>query len=173
MTEGIIKATKVTIYDIYALIFMFSKDIISIFQASCQRMKHFQNSSFVLPLSQQYCSTVRGAPWIAAYRLHRHQIGAFSRCPVSKSSPVDRPIPTRPYTELRTWRAVRSGVICVPSSHFGSAPASPDMLLTPPGFVSHAYQPPLHPFPNHPILAMTYYSHVPNVMNPSAVYAQF
>ena len=53
----------------------------------------------------------------------------------------DRPIPARPYPELRTWMVVRSGVISVFPTHF-------EMLRhlqtydQPPGFVPHAYQAP-------------------------------
>ena len=42
----------------------------------------------------------------------------------------DRPIPTRPYPELRTWMVVRSGVISVFPTHSGNAPASPDIRPT-------------------------------------------
>ena len=42
----------------------------------------------------------------------------------------DRPIPARPYPELRTWMVVRSGVISVFPTHSGNAPASPDIQPT-------------------------------------------
>ena len=42
----------------------------------------------------------------------------------------DRPIPTRPYPEQRTWMVGRSGVISVFPTHFGNAPASPDIRPT-------------------------------------------
>ena len=42
----------------------------------------------------------------------------------------DRPIPARPYPELRTWMVVRSGVISVFPTHSGNAPASPDIRPT-------------------------------------------
>ena len=42
----------------------------------------------------------------------------------------DRPIPTRPYPELRTWMVVRSGVISVFPTHSGNAPAPPDIRPT-------------------------------------------
>ena len=43
---------------------------------------------------------------------------------------VDRPIPARPYPELRTWMVVRSGVISVFPTHSENAPASPDIRPT-------------------------------------------
>ena len=42
----------------------------------------------------------------------------------------DRPIPARPYPELRTWMVVRSGVFSVFPTHYGNAPASPDIRPT-------------------------------------------
>ena len=42
----------------------------------------------------------------------------------------DRPIPARPYPELRTWMVVWSGVISVFPTHSGNAPASPDIRPT-------------------------------------------
>ena len=51
-------------------------------------------------------------------------------------------------------------------------PASPDMRSTPAGFVLHVYQPPPIPSPSQPTIAMTNYTHVPTVMNPSTFNAQ-
>ena len=42
----------------------------------------------------------------------------------------DRPIPARPYPELRTWMVVRLGVISVFPTHSENAPASPDIRPT-------------------------------------------
>ena len=42
---------------------------------------------------------------------HGQQTGAFSWCPVMRFSQLDRPIPTRPFPELCTWKAVRSRVV--------------------------------------------------------------
>ena len=42
----------------------------------------------------------------------------------------DRPIPVRPYPELRTWMVVRSGVISIFPTHSGNSPASPDIRPT-------------------------------------------
>ena len=58
----------------------------------------------------------------------------------------DRPIPARPYPELRTWMVVRSGVISVFPTHSGNASAFPT-YDQPPGFVPHAYQAPTPSLP--------------------------
>ena len=49
-------------------------------------------------------NSVRGAPWSVASRLQR--TGAFSWRPLLRPSQEDRPIPTRPYQELCTWKVV-------------------------------------------------------------------
>ena len=67
----------------------------------------------------------------------------------------DRPIPTRPYPELRTWMVVRSGVISVFSTHSGNAPASPD--IRPTTWLCPACLPSTNsvPAPIQPTIAMT------------------
>ena len=95
---------------------------------------------------------VRGAPWRATNRLHGQRTGAFSWRPMLRPLQEHRPIPARPYPELRTLMVVRSGVISV-------SPRTRDMLRhlptcdQCPGFVPHAYQPPPPSMP-HP----TYHS---------------
>ena len=67
----------------------------------------------------------------------------------------DRPIPARPYPELRTWMVVRLGVISVFPTHSGNAPASPDMRPT--TWLCPACQPSTNsiPAPIQPTIAMT------------------
>ena len=67
----------------------------------------------------------------------------------------DRPIPARPYPELRTWMVVRSGVISVFPTHFGNAPASPD--IRPTTWLCPACLPSTNsiPAPIQPTIAMT------------------
>ena len=72
-------------------------------------------------------------PWItmecsqpAAWSTNRSLLVASRARPFLE----DRPIPTRPYPELRTWMVVRSGVISVFPTHSGNAPASPDIRPT-------------------------------------------
>ena len=80
--------------------------------------------------------------------------------------------PTNSGSTLPRPTYLEDGVICVPSStNVGSAPASPDMRSTPPGFVSHAYSTTILS-PTQPTIAMTNYTHMPTVMTKSAFYAQ-
>ena len=67
----------------------------------------------------------------------------------------DRPIPVRPYPELRTWMVVRSGVICVFPTHSGNSPASPD--IQPTTWLCPACLPSTNsiPAPIQPTIAMT------------------
>ena len=67
----------------------------------------------------------------------------------------DRPIPARPYPELRTWMVVRSGVISVFPTHSGNAPASPD--IRPTTWLCPACLPSTNstPSPIQPTIAMT------------------
>ena len=67
----------------------------------------------------------------------------------------DRPIPARPYHELRTWMVVRSGVISVFPTHSGNAPASPD--IRPTTWLCPACLPSTNaiPAPIQPTIAMT------------------
>ena len=67
----------------------------------------------------------------------------------------DRPIPARPYPELRTWMVVRSGVISVFPTHSGNAPASPD--IRPTTWLCHACLPSTNSIhaPIQPTIAMT------------------
>ena len=67
----------------------------------------------------------------------------------------DRPIPARPYPELRTWMVVRSGVISVFSTHSGNDPASPD--IRPTTWLCPACLPSTNsiPAPIQPTIAMT------------------
>ena len=67
----------------------------------------------------------------------------------------DRPIPTRPYPELRTWMVVWSGVISVFLTNSGNAPASPD--IRPTTWLCPACLPSTNsiPAPIQPTIAMT------------------
>ena len=73
----------------------------------------------MLDLCQEIASSiwdshyVHGAPWSVANRLNGRRTGAFSWRPVLRPCQENRPIPTRPNPELRTWMAVWSGVISV------------------------------------------------------------
>ena len=103
-----------------------------------------------------YYDTLR--PWItmecsqpAAWTTNRSLLVA-SRV---RSFQEDRPIPTRPYPELRTWMVVRSGVISVFPTHSGNAPVSPD--IRPTTWLCPACLPSTNstPAPIQPTIAMT------------------
>ena len=51
---------------------------------------------------------VRREPWSATSRLHRYRGGAFSWHPLIRPSAEDRSILARPYSQLRTLKAVSS-----------------------------------------------------------------
>ena len=93
-------------------------------------------------LNSSTISSVRGAPWTAANRLHGQRTRAFSWRPVLRPFQEDRPIPARPYPGLCNWMVVLAVVISVFTLHSEHAQAPPDMQPTPPGFYQHAYQPP-------------------------------
>ena len=74
---------------------------------------------------------VRGAPPLsAANRLHGQRTWTFSWRPVLRPFQQDRPIPTRPYPEQRTWTAASSKWNQCITSHSGNALTSPDMRPT-------------------------------------------
>ena len=78
------------------------------------------NNNNMCPWSTMECSQP------AAWTTNRSLLVASCVRPFQE----DRPIPNRPYPELRTWMAVRSSVISVFPTHSGNAPASPDIRPT-------------------------------------------
>ena len=77
----------------------------------------------------------------------------------------DRPIPARPYPELRTWMVVRSGVIwkCSGISRHATNHLALSRMLT-----KHQ----LHPCPHPTHHSHDYHTHTPTVTNPTAFHAQ-
>ena len=112
-------------------------------------------------LCSQYdypCSTLNMRPWStmecsqpAAWTTNRSLLVASRVRPFQEY----RPIPTRPYPELRTWMVVRSGVISVFPTHSGNAPASPD--IRPTTWICPACLPSTNsiPAPIQPTIALT------------------
>ena len=85
------------------------------------------------PAAILFTPTLHLRPWITmecsqpfAWTTNRSLLVASRFWPFQE----DRPIPARPYPELRTWMVVRSGVISVFPTHSGNAPASPDIRPT-------------------------------------------
>ena len=113
-------------------------------------------------------------PWItmecsqlAAWTTNRSLLVASRVRPFQE----DRPIPARPYPELRTWMVIRSGVISVFPTHSGNAPASPDIRLTTwlcPALTKHQ----LHPCPHPTHHSHDYHTHTPTVTNPTSFHEQ-
>ena len=100
---------------------------------------------FLLPCITMECSQP------AAWTTNRSLLVASRVRPFQE----DRPIPARPYPELRTWMVVRSGVISVFPTHSGNAPASPD--IRPTTWLCPACLPSTNsiPAPIQPTIAMT------------------
>ena len=116
-------------------------------------------------------SYVCAAPWSVANRLHGQRTGAFSWLPVLRSFQDDRPIPARPYPELRIWKAMWSGVISV-------SPRTLEVLW----HIPTCDQPPAPCpscipsttyilVPSQPTIALTTYTHEPSVTNSFAIHA--
>ena len=101
--------------------------------------------SCMRPWSTMECSQT------AAWTTNRNLLMASRVRPFQE----DLPIPTRPYPELCTWMVVRSGVISVFPTHYGNAPASPD--IRPTTWLCPACLPSTNsiPAPIQPTIAMT------------------
>ena len=134
----------------------------------CNNHYTAEHSSSDALLDVNFC--VRGAPLSVADRLNGQQTGVFSWRPVFRSFQEDRPIPPRPYPELR----IREGSLMIVSKCTRKVPqSSPNMrpkhmsALSLMHTIHH-----LHPYPTHPILVFTYYEHVPTVTNSSVFHAQ-
>ena len=115
-------------------------------------LSHITSHSIVEPchVMQRPCSTMECSQ-PSAWTTNRSLLVASCVRPFQE----DRPIPTRPYPELRTWMVVRSGVISVFPTHSGNAPESPD--IRPTTWLCPACLPSTNsiPAPIQPTIAMT------------------
>ena len=103
-------------------------------------------------VAQDNIISVLESPWNVANRLHEQRTGALSWRPVLRPSKEHRPIPTRPYLELRTWKGGVNG--CHHCLHLALGKCSgisrhPSNLLA---SISHSCHspPPALPPPNPP-----------------------
>ena len=133
--------------------------ILQLFYKRCLRinvMRCVYSYLFILFISRPWSTMECSQP--AAWTTNRSLLVASRARPFQE----DRPIPARPYPELRTWMVVRSDVISV-SHHTLEMLRHLPTYDQPPGFVPHAYQAPTPSLPHTTHHSHDYHTHTPTM----------
>ena len=146
------------LFALHILLLLLEGDVELNPESICAKCSQTIRCNFSHTVCTSYYRHSTGRPWITmecsqpvAWTKNRSLLVASRVRPFQE----DRPIPARPYQELRTRMVVRSGVISVFPTHSGNAPASPD--IRPTTWLCPACLPSINsiPAPIQPTIAMT------------------